>query len=340
MSKRILGIDFGTCVLKIYKRGEGVIVDEKTVIAIANKNNVISAGDEAFEMLEKAPANIQVSYPMKNGVVADIYKMQYLVNYFLKKALHTKKHFSSADYLVAVPTDVTEVEKRAFYDLVSHSDGKAKRITLIEKPLAAALGIGLDVTNAQGCMTVDIGAETTEISIMSLGGIVISKIIPIGGRHLDTAIQLAVKKEQNILIGDKTAERLKKELGSAVCPEEDRVMKVYGRDVMSGLPKEAVVPARLVYMAIEEQIHSIIDAVRVILERTPPEISSDIIDTGIYITGGSAKIADLQKLVSQETDLKVNIADDCENSVVNGLGTIIENDKLFKKLSLGLKLQA
>lgn len=339
MSKRILGIDFGTCVLKIYKRGEGVIVDEKTVIAIANKTNVISAGDEAFEMLEKAPANIHVSYPMKNGVVADIVDMQHLVNYFLHKALHAKGHHPSAQYLAAVPTDVTEVEKRAFYDLISNSDGKAKKITLIEKPLAAAFGIGLDVTNARGCMTVDIGAQTTEISIMSLGGIVISKIIPIGGHHLDMDIQSAVKKEMNLLIGDKTAERLKKELGSAVCPKEDIAMKVYGRDVMAGLPREASVPSTLVYAAIEEHIHNIIDAVRVILERTPPEISSDIIDSGIYITGGSAQIPGLEELIARETDLRVNIAQDCENSVVNGLGIMIENDKLLKKLSLGLKVQ-
>lgn len=324
MSRKVFGIDFGTSMLKMYKKEEGIVLDEKNVIAVANRRKIIAGGNEAFDMFEKAPANIQVSYPVRNGVIADIANMQALFNYFIDK-LSGRRKLSSADYLVAVPTDITEVERRAFYDLVSHSNGKAKKIVIIEKPIAAALGIGLDITNAQGVMTVDIGANTTEISIMSLGGIVLSKLIPVGGSKLDESIKLYVKKKYNLIIGDKTAEVIKKELASAYNREE-KTWKVYGRNVVTGLPSEMEISSSMVYDSVKEHLHAIIDSVKMILERTPPEISSDIIESGIYVTGGSARIHDLDKMMSDETDLKVNIAEDCENSVVRGLGVIIDDN--------------
>ncbi len=325
MTNRLLGIDLGTSTLKIYRKGHEIVFDEKNVIAIENKKRVIAFGDEAYEMLEKAPRNIKVSYPVRNGVIADIANMETLINLAFKKILRT--NFKGGYCIIAVPTDITEVEKMAFKDLIAHSCIKAKSVGIVEKPIAAALGAGLDITCASGVMTVDIGADTTEISIMSLGGIVISKLIPIGGNKLDESIRLYVKKKYNLLIGDKTAENIKKELADAYNTEE-RSIKVYGRNVVTGLPSEMEINSNMVHEAIIEYLNSIIDNIKMILERTPPEISSDIIDSGIYILGGSSSIRNLDNLISQETDLKVNICPNPANAVISGLGTIIDDSNL------------
>lgn len=335
MASKLFGIDFGTSTIKIYKKNEGVIYDAKNIIAIADKKRVIAIGDEAFEMYGKAPSNIEVNYPVRNGVIANIENMLALLNHAFDQL--SKKHgkFVGAEFLVAAPTDITEVEKRAFFDLVANSNVKSKKIRIVEKPIADALGAGLNVTKARGVMIVDIGADTTEVSIMSLGGIVLSKLIPIGGNKLDDSIILNVKKQYNLYIGSKTAETIKKELACAL-PGEEKTIKVYGRDVVTGLPLEKEITSSFVYGTISEHLLSIIDAVRIILERTPPEISSDIIDLGIYITGGSANIKYLDQLMSHDTDLKVNICSDPANTVVNGLGKIIEDPKL-SSLALTLK---
>lgn len=327
MSKKVFGIDFGTRMIKIYKKGEGVVLDQNNVIAVADRKHVIAVGDEASEMCEKAPNNIKVTYPIKFGVVADIASMQALLNMFLAQVNKSKTKMSGADFIVAVPNDVTEVEKRAFFDLIANSNAKPKSIKIVEKPIADAVGVGLEVTTARGVMTVNIGADTTEISIMSLGGIVLSKLIPIGGNRLDESIKLLVKKKYNLVIGDKTAETIKKQLASAI-PIEEEYMSVYGRNVVSGLPIETEISSSLVYEAIREHMHSIIDSIKIILERTPPEISSDIIDAGIFVTGGSAHIRNIDKLIETETELVVNVSNDPENSVVNGLGMILDNPEL------------
>lgn len=335
MASKLFGIDFGTSTIKIYKKNEGVILDAKNIIAIADGNRVIAIGDEAFDMYGKAPSNIEVDYPVRNGVIANIAHMQALLNYAFDEL--SKKHgkFSGAEFLVAAPTDITEVEKRAFFDLVMNSNAKSKKVRIVEKPIADALGAGLNVLNARGVMVVDIGADTTEVSIMSLGGIVLSKLIPIGGNKLDESIILNVKKKYNLFIGNKTAETIKKELACAL-PSEEMTIKVYGRDVVTGLPIEREISSTFVYETISEHLLAIIDAIRIILERTPPEISSDIIDLGIYITGGSANIKYLDQLMSHDTDLKVNVCNDPANTVVNGLGKIIEDSKL-SSLALTLK---
>lgn len=335
MASKLYGIDFGTSTIKIYKKNEGVILDTKNIIAIADNNRVIAIGDEAFDMYGKAPSNIEVDYPVRNGVIANIAHMQALLNYAFEKL--SKKHgkFTGAEFLVAAPTDITEVEKRAFFDLVTTSNAKSKKVRIVEKPIADALGAGLNVMNARGVMVVDIGADTTEVSIMSLGGIVLSKLIPIGGNKLDESIILNVKKRYNLYIGHKTAETIKKELACAL-PGEEQTIKVFGRDVVTGLPIEKEISSTFVYETISEHLSAIIDAIRIILERTPPEISSDIIDLGIYVTGGSANIKYLDQLMSHDTDLKVNICDDPANTVVNGLGKIIEDSKL-SSLALTLK---
>lgn len=326
MASKAFGIDFGTSTIKIYKKGQGIVLDERNIIAISNRKNVIASGNDAFEMYEKAPANIEVSYPVRNGVIADVANMLALLTHFMHR-IGGSKRLSAADYIVATPTDITEVERRSFYDLIASSSLKVGKIKIVEKPIADAVGAGLDIMTARGVMIVDIGADTTEVSILSLGGIVLSKLIPVGGNRLDDAIKNMVKRKYNLYIGDKTAENIKKKLACALTTVEAQV-KVYGRDVVTGLPTEMEVSSSDVYDAISEYMFAIIDAIKIILERTPPEISSDIIDSGIYITGGSAKIFALDQLMHKETDLKINICPDSANTVVNGLGRIMEDHKL------------
>ena len=335
MSTKVFGIDFGTSTIKIYRKNEGVIFDEKNIIALCN-NEVMAIGDEAFEMLGKAPDNFLVTYPVKNGVIADIANMLALLNKAFKTIIDKTGKISGADIIVAAPTDVTEVEKRAFFDLAASSIAKPKKVRVVEKPIADAIGSGLDVMNASGVMVVDIGADTTEISVMSLGGIVLSKLVTIGGNKFDEVIISNVKKKYNLVIGNKTAEIIKKKLAYAINPEHETI-KVYGRDVMSGLPTEAEIDSEFVYETISESLHSIVDAVRSILEKTPPEISSDIIDSGIYLTGGSANIKKIDELFAQETELPIKVAEDPANTVVNGLGKILEESSKYDCLAFSLK---
>ncbi|SET39357.1 rod shape-determining protein [[Clostridium] polysaccharolyticum] len=330
MAKKVFGIDFGTSVIKIFKKGEGIVVDEKNVVA-TKKKKLYAGGNDAYDMFEKAPENITVSYPMRAGVIAEIENMRMLLDYFVQTKCFKKGVKSAAEFVVAVPTNITEVEKRAFDELVRNAVPKIKDVVLIEKPIVAALGIGLDVVSPRGVMTVDIGADTTEIGIISLGGIVLSKLIPVGGNKIDETIQLLVKKNHNLYIGRKTAEMIKMELGSAVEAEET-AMKVFGRDVVTGLPKQQEIDSSLVCSAVREHLYTIVDAIKMILEHTPPEITSDIIDSGIFLTGGSAKIKELDKLISEETDLMVNVSEDCENSVARGLGVVMDDDGLLGQL--------
>lgn len=330
MAKKVFGIDFGTSVIKIFKKGEGIVVDEKNVVATKNKK-FYAGGNDAYDMFEKAPENITVSYPMRTGVIAEIENMRMLLDYFVQTKCFKKGVKSAAEFVVAVPTNITEVEKRAFEELVRNAVPKIKDVVLIEKPIVAALGIGLDVVSPRGVMTVDIGADTTEIGIISLGGIVLSKLIPVGGNKIDETIQLLVKKNYSLYIGRKTAEMIKMELGSAV-ESEETTMKVFGRDVVTGLPKQQEISSSLVCSAVREHLYTIVDAIKMILEHTPPEITSDIIDSGIFLTGGSAKIKELDKLISEETDLMVNVSEDCENSVAKGLGVVMDDNGLLGQL--------
>ncbi len=326
MALKAFGIDFGTSTIKIYKKGQGIALDERNIIAIQDKKTIIASGNDAFDMYEKAPSNILVTYPVRNGVIADVANMLALLQHYMYRITGSKRP-GSADYIVATPTDITEVERRSFFDLIASSNLRVGKIKIVEKPIADAVGAGLDIMTARGVMIVDIGADTTEVSILSLGGIVLSKLIPIGGNRLDESIKNIVKRKYNLYIGDKTAENIKKQLSSAF-PTVEATVKVYGRDVVSGLPIEMEVSSDTVYEAISEYLYTIIDAIKIILERTPPEISSDIIDSGIYITGGSAKIFALDELLHKETDLKINICPDSANTVVNGLGRIMEDHKL------------
>ena len=320
------GIDLGTSNIKIFNGMTDTIASRKNMIAVQkvqNHKTVMAYGDEAFEMFEKAPANITVSQPVTNGVIAEIQHSQLLLHRFIMD--EEEGYLRSADFFLSVPTDITEVEKRAFFDLVKDSNVKARNIYVVEKAIADGIGLNVDLDHSQGILVVNIGYETTEISILSLGGIVLSRLVKIGGKKFDESIRNIIRKEYNLLIGTKTAEKIKIALPDLEEAEEDAI--VYGRDIVTGLPVERAIPTILIERAMHENFETIIDSVRIILERTPPELGADIYKRGIYLTGGSAKIGDLHVLISENTGLKVNISPLGEDSVAFGLSQIIKNER-------------
>ncbi|SEF38852.1 rod shape-determining protein [Lachnospira multipara] len=323
----VYGIDIGTSNFKMCTK-DNEILNEKNIIAIVNKNELLAFGDEAYEMYEKTPENIEVSFPVKFGVIADIENMQTLLYSFYEK-INKEKKTGNTEFYIAVPTDVTEVEKRAFYELVVESKVKAKNVFVVDKPVADAIGAGIDVTKSKGVMVVNIGAETTEISVLSLGGIVISKSVKIGGNKLDECIISAVRKAYNLVIGSKTAEGLKKELGSAVKTEE-KFAPGFGRNILSGLPVSVQISSDVIYDAIVDSLHSIMDSIKVILERTPPELAADIIKDGVYFTGGTSMINNLEDFIKSETNLNVTIVENPSESVVRGLMGVVTNPDFAK----------
>lgn len=326
MAQHVYGIDLGTSNFKIFGASSKKLINEKNVIAIKDKKEIFDFGDMAFEMYEKAPANINVAFPVRYGVIADIKNMDILFECFYRK-LNGQHSSGSGNFCIAVPTDITEVEKRAFYDLIAESKVKSKHINVVEKPIADAVGLGLDVDSPKGNLIINIGADTTEISVISLGGIVLSKLIKTGGTKLDETICNIVRKKYNLVIGHRTAEQIKIKLADAI-NSSDSVCIAYGRNIVTGLPSSKEIDSELVYMAIQESLFSIVDSIKVILERTPPELSADIIDTGIFLTGGSAQIKNLDKLIQNETGLKVNICDTPDETVINGVAQILTDEKL------------
>lgn len=322
MTYNAFGIDLGTNNIKIYNRADDEVFVEKNMIALANKGQLFAYGDAAFDMYEKAPSNIHISYPLNNGVIADIKNMQVLIKYFINDLM--RQNVKPAEYYIAVPWDVTEVEKRAFYDLVKDSGVRPKKVMVVEKSLADGLGMDIDVKNSQGILVVNVGFDTTEISILSLGGVVLSKLIKVGGRKFDEAIRNTVRKEFNLIIGGKTAESVKIDLKNLEAENKGAV--VYGRDIVTGLPVEREIPTDLVCDSLEELFSTIIDNVKVILERTPPELSADIYKHGLYLTGGASQVAHFADRLSNGTGLKVNCAENPIASVALGLSKIIKDD--------------
>ena len=332
MSNNVFGIDLGTSNIKIYNRADDTILVEKNMIAIENKSTLFAYGDSAFEMYEKAPGNIHISYPLSNGVIADIKNMELLVKYFINDL--TRSNVKPADYYIAVPTDVTEVEKRAFYDLIRDAGVKARRILVVEKAVADGLGLDIDVKNSQGVLIVNVGFDTTEISILSLGGIVLSRLIKVGGQKFDDAIRSAVRKQFSLIIGGKTAEGVK--MASAELEREGKGALVYGRDIVTGLPVERELPTQLIDEALTEHFHTIIDNIKVILERTPPELAADIYRHGIYLTGGASQVTHLAALIQKGTGLTVNMAENPVTSVALGLSKIIKDDN-YKSVAYAIE---
>lgn len=325
MTSKIFGIDFGTDSIKIYRKGVGVIYEQKAYIATKNKNTVIAIGNQAYEMDGKVPEDISVVNPLRNGVIASVDRMLSLLNCVFLDLSREFGKIKGGKYFIAVPSDITDVEKRSFYDLVDSTFIRPKKIILVDKPVADAIGAGVDIENSTGALIVNIGADTTEISVISLGGIVLSKLVPIGGKKFDEAIISSVRRKFNLIIGSKTAESCKKKIASF--DEDIKTCRIYGRDVISGLPRERTVSSDMIVDALKEQIQAIIENIRTILERTPPEISSDIYEKGIYITGGSSKISGLKKYIEDSLNLKVHLTADGQDSVINGLAEIMENDR-------------
>lgn len=332
MAGNAFGIDLGTSNIRIYNRANDDVFVEKNMIAIANKKHLFAYGNSAFEMYEKTPDNINITYPLSNGVIADIQNMEMLVKYFISDLM--KGNIKPADYYIAVPWDVTEVEKRAFKDLIKEANVRAKRVMVVDKAVADGLGLGIDVKNSQGVLVVNVGFDTTEISILSLGGIVLSRLIKVGGRKFDDAIRAAIRREYSLIVGGKTAEVVK----TSLIDLEGQHMGalVYGRDIVTGLPVEREIPTALVDECLVEYFNTIIDNVKVILERTPPELAADIYRHGLYLTGGASQVNKLAQLMSKGTGLKVNVSENPVTSVALGLAKII-NDDNYKSVAYAIE---
>ena len=316
------GIDLGTSNIKIYSLADDSILVEKIMIAIKNKKEIFAYGDSAYEMYEKAPSNIVISFPLSNGVIADIRNMEELIRFFISDL--SRGNIRQGDFYITVPTDVTEVEKRAFYDLIKEADVKAKHIWVVEKAIADGLGLDVDVKNSQGVLVVDVGYETTEISILSLGGIVRSRLIKVGGLKFDESIRAAIRRQYNLVIGQKTAEEVKNTL--KILEEDRRDAVVYGMNLVKGLPVECEIPTDVIVASMAEQFKAVVDNIKVILELTPPELAADIYRNGIYLTGGASSVSHLGELIAESTGLKVNLAENPITSVAIGLSKIMKND--------------
>lgn len=333
MGNLCFGIDLGSNNLKLYCKEGDHILQQKNMVAVENKKNMIAYGDEAYAMYEKAPANIEVSYPMSYGNIGSINNLEVFLKSFLEKT--TKGALEGADYFLALPTDVQD---RVFTTLIQDSGLKAKSIQMIDMPVAAGLGLGINVKEAQGVLVVDIGADTTEVSILSLGGIVISRLIKVGGNQIDDAIISAIRREHNYFIGSKTAEQVKKELAYAVIPENanEQTMKICGRNMVLGLPALLEINAEFVSNSIKDVLKQILDTIKVILERTPPELGVDMIQNGIYLTGGSSQLKNLDLMIHNATGIKVVKDEEPEQCIARGLARVI-NEREFHSLTFTTK---
>ena len=333
MNNNVYGIDLGTSNFKIFCKSNGKIMKEKNTIAVINKNEIYAYGDAAYAMYEKAPESINVVFPVVEGVIADYNFLQRMIFDFLESKMKAKS--KNAEFIVAVPTDITDVEKRAFYELFYKSKSRPKNVLLCEKPIADAVGLGIDVNEPTGVMIVDMGADTTEISVISLGGLVLSDLLHFGGNRIDESIISYIRKEYNLVIGQKTAKALKETIGSGL-PGREESMTVVGRDVVSGLPIEMEIPAEVVYEAMKTNLANICNSIKMSLEKTPPELARDIIHSGIYITGGGSLLHDIDKLFEQITNIKVNTTEVPEESAARGLVKIVSDSK-FKRLPFSMK---
>ncbi len=326
-----MGIDLGTANTVVFIKGRGIILREPSVVAI-NRNNkqVLAVGEEAKKMIGRTPGNIVAIRPLKDGVIADFDITQEMLKYFIRKATQKKSIFQPR-VVVCVPSGVTEVEKRAVEEATIQAG--AKDAFLIEEPMAAAIGAGLPVQEATGSLVVDIGGGTTEVAVISLGGIVTSKSIRVGGDELDNFIANYVKKEYSLMIGERTAEQVKIEIGAAIDDQVLGMMEIRGRDLVSGLPKTIEITSSEIYRALREPVSNIIDAIKATLEKTPPELSSDVMEYGIVLTGGGALLYGLDKLITDETGIPVIIAENPLDCVALGTGKSLESMEILKKTS-------
>jgi rod shape-determining protein MreB and related proteins len=327
-----LAIDLGTANTLVYAKGKGIVVNEPSIVAI-NKNtgDVEAVGKEAKEMLGRTPGNIVAIKPMKDGVIADFKVTEKMLNYFIQKA-HNRKMLVHPRIVIGVPSEITQVEKRAVMD--SAYRAKASEVHLVEQAMVAAIGAGLPITEPSGNMVVDIGGGTTDIAVISLSGIVYSRSVRMAGNQMDEAIMNYLKRKYNLLIGERTAETIKMDIGSAYPLDKPLTMEIKGRNLIEGVPKTITIDDSEIREALSECISTIMNAIRVALERTPPELSADISDRGIVLTGGGALLKNLDKRIREETGLPVSIADDPLASVVLGTGKMLSDFKLLRKISI------
>ncbi|HOJ31735.1 MAG TPA: rod shape-determining protein [bacterium] len=325
-----LGIDLGTANTAVYVRGKGVVLMEPSIVAInRDTKEVLAVGIEAKKMLGKTPANIIAMKPMKDGVIADFDACESMLRHFINKVKSPRHKFVMPPRMViAVPSGITSVERRAVRETALKAG--ARMVKLVEEPMASAIGVGLPVEEPCGSFILDIGGGTTEMAVISLGGLVLTKSLRVAGNEMDEAISNYLKKKYNLLIGEKTAEDIKINIGSAFSLEEELTMEVHGRDLVEGLPKMIRIRAEEIREALQETLMAIVGAVRDILEETPPELSSDLVERGLVIAGGGALLRNIDKLISQETKLPVVIAENPLLAVVTGAGKMLEEDRYLK----------
>ncbi|AQM59221.1 MULTISPECIES: rod shape-determining protein [Clostridium] len=331
-SKTDLGIDLGTATVLVYIKGKGIVLKEPSVVAInTNNGKVLAVGEEARNMIGRTPGHIVAVRPLRDGVISDFNVTEKMLDAFIKKAVANKK-VRAGKIMICVPSQATEVEKRAVTD-AARSAG-AKDALLIEEPLAAAIGAGLDITIPDGSMIVDIGGGTCDVAVISLGGIVARKSIKVAGDKFDEAIIKYIKSKYKIMIGEKTAEHIKVEIGSAYNCGEEKVTNIKGRNLVTGLPDEITINSEEIREALKETVNLIVEAVKVVLEKTPPELASDIVEKGILMTGGGALLSGLDKLIESETGVTVNIAENSVEAVAEGTGSVLGYiDKLDKDIN-------
>jgi len=327
-----LAIDLGTANTLVYARGKGIVVNEPSIVAI-NKNNgeVEAVGKEAKEMLGRTPGNIVAIRPMKDGVIADFKVTERMLNYFIHKA-HGRKVLVHPRIIIGVPSEITQVEKRAVID--SAYRAKASEVHLVEQAMVAAIGAGLPITEPSGNMIVDIGGGTTDVAVISLSGIVYSRSVRIAGNEMDDAIMQYLKRKYNLLIGERTAEQIKIQIGSAFKLDKPLTMEVKGRNLIEGVPRTVPIGDEEIREALAEPVATIMNAIRVALERTPPELSADISDRGIVLTGGGALLKNLDRRIREETGLPVSIAEDPLASVVLGTGRMLTDFRLLRRIAI------
>ena len=324
-----IGIDLGTANVLVFVQGQGITVREPSVVAIDSEDRIVAVGNEAKEMLGRTPGSITAIRPLRDGVIADYVVTEAMLRYFNKKGTAGKISFGRPDVLVSVPAGSTSVEKR--YVLDAARQAGAGKAYLIEEPMAAAIGAELPISGPSGNMIVNIGGGTAEIAVISLSDIVVAKSHRVGGNRFDEAIALYIRRKYNLMIGDRTAEQVKLEVGSALPLEEELTMSVKGRDMIAGLPREVIITSTEITEAMEVPLRNLTDAIRGVLEQTPPELSADIIDKGIVLSGGGALLRNIDRLITTVTGVATHVAPDPLSCVAKGTGTALEHFDVFAK---------
>ncbi len=330
-----IAIDLGTANTLVFAKGRGIILNEPSVVAVQKnargQNRVLAVGKEAKEMLGRTPGSIVAIRPIKDGVIADFEVTQSMLKYFISQSTGAKKSFIRPRIIICVPYGITQVEKKAVKES-AHSAG-AREVYLIEEPMAAAIGAGLPITEPSGSMVVDVGGGTTGVAVISLGGIVYCKSIKVAGDKFDEAIVSYVRRQFNLLIGERTAENIKIQIGNAYPFEQEKTMEIKGRDLVAGAPKTIEITSSQIHDALMDPLSEVVDAVKTALEKTPPELASDIVDNGIVLTGGGALLSNLDILLRERTGLPVSISEDPLTCVVMGSGKVLEEIKLLRQLT-------